>query len=180
MDNLLTIREALGVESSEGSVETSLNEIDRTSSPSSGSASGSMSDPESTSEGVTLDVDVSDELLIEGVRRRFRRLPKLLLPTLVSENTRLLGVRTELLSSVEGIGGTGDNDGKVGGGAEVITVDVSGIVDIRSKDDHEPLGRKKEVSNEVSGSCNKAALVALGDGASKLDSYDTFVSVAQG
>lgn len=129
-----------------------------------------------------LAVDTADELLItDGLRTRLRRLPRLLLPTLVSEseNTTLLGVRTELLSSVEGTMGTGDNAGNEGGGAEVITLSVSGIVDMRSKDDHEPLGRRKDVSKEVSGSCSNAALVALGEGASRLDSYETLVSVAQ-
>lgn len=75
--------------------------------------------------------------------------------------------------------GTGDNAGNVGGGAEVITLGVSGIVDMRSNEDHEPLGRRKDVSKEVSGSCSNAALVALGEGASRLDSYETLVSVAQ-
>lgn len=147
----------------------------------SSSGSGSRSDSDSTSDVVTLVEDTADELLIvDGVRGNDNRLPKLLLPTLVSEKIRLLGVRTELLSSVAGNEGIGESAGKDGGCVEVIAVGVSGMVDIRSKEDHDPLGRKKEVSKEVSGSCIKATLVALGDGARRLDSYEMLVSVAQG
>jgi hypothetical protein len=93
----------------------------------------------------------------------------------------LVGVATSVEEEIDdGNTGTGVS-GWSGdcGGAEVKGDRDPGIVLIRSTDDADPLGRKKDVSNDASTSCS-AIDWTEGEGWRIDDSYDKFVMDAQG